>query len=142
MFLQKGKYQIYVYRVSHIEMYKVNWLWQIQRLIFLISYLWLHVQEVITFGFYQPVKKKVTLAGLNSLWQRGYQISVKNRIFDDPFYRKGPLLVILVPGMIQPSGSVKNLMKWGCWGHRGHLGCRGCRGHWGCRGSKVWKITI
>ena len=96
----------------------------------------------MTFGFYQPVFKKVLLAGLNSLWQKGYQISVKKRIFDDPFYQKGPLFVILVPGMIQPSGSVKKLMKWGCWGHWGHWGCRGCRGHWGCRGSKVWKITI
>ena len=75
-----------LYRVSHIEVYKVNWLWQVHRLRFLISYHWLHVQEVITFGFYQPVFKTVTLAGLNSLRQKGYQISVKNWIFDDPFY--------------------------------------------------------
>ena len=68
-------------------------------------------------------------------------ISVKNWIFDDTFYKKGPVLVILVPGMIQPSGSVIFLMKWGCKGHWGHRGCWGCRGHWGCWGSKVWKIT-
>ena len=39
-----------------------------------------------------------------------------------PVWKKklSPVLVILVLGMIQPSGSVKNLMKWGCWGHRGH----------------------
>ena len=42
--------------------------------------------------------------------------------------------------MIQPSQSVRFLMKWGCKGHWGHGGCWGCRGHWGCRGSKVWKI--
>ena len=68
-------------------------------------------------------------------------ISVKNWIFDDLFPKKGPLLVILVPGMIQLSGSVIFLMKWGCKGHWGHGGCWGCRGHWGCRCSKVWKIT-
>ena len=68
-------------------------------------------------------------------------ISVKNWIFDDPFHKKGPVLVILVPGMIQPSQSVMFLMKWGCKGHWGHGGCWGCGGHWGCRGSKVWKIT-
>ena len=68
-------------------------------------------------------------------------ISVKNWIFDDPFHKKGPVMVILVPGMIQPSQSVMFLMKWGCKGHWGHGGCWGCRGHWGCRGSKVWKIT-
>ena len=68
-------------------------------------------------------------------------ISVKNWIFDDPFHKKGPVLVILVPGMIQPSQSVMFLMKWGCKGHWGHGGCWGCGGHWGCRGSKVWKIS-
>ena len=35
---------------------------------------------------------KVTLAGLNSLRQKEYQISVKNWIFDDPFHKKGPVL--------------------------------------------------
>ena len=68
-------------------------------------------------------------------------ISVKIWIFDDTFYKKGPVLVILVPGMIQPSGIVLFLMEWGCKGHWGHRGCWGCRGHWGCWGSKVWKIT-
>ena len=67
--------------------------------------------------------------------------SVKNLIFDDPFRKNGPVLVILVPMIIKPSGSVNLLMKWGCWGHWGHWGCWGSRGHWGCRGSKVWKIT-
>ena len=62
-------------------------------------------------------------------------ISVKFWIFDDSFLKKGPVLVILVPGMIQPSQSVMFQMKWGCKGHWGHGGC------WGCRGFKVWKIT-
>ena len=33
-------------------------------------------------------------------------ISVKIWIFDDTFYKKRPVLVILVPGMIQPPGLV------------------------------------
>ena len=67
-------------------------------------------QEVWTFEFHQPVFKKVTLADLNSLQQKEHQISVKNWIFDDPFHKKGPVLVILVPGMIQPLGSGSSLM--------------------------------
>ena len=47
-------------------------------------------------------------------------------------------MVILVPGMIRPSGSGSSLVKWGCWGHWGHWGYWG---HWGCRSSKAWKIT-
>jgi hypothetical protein len=43
--------------------------------------------------------------------QNGYQILVKNWIFDDPCHKKEPLLVIFVPGMIQPSRLVKILMK-------------------------------
>ena len=68
-------------------------------------------------------------------------ISVKNWIFDGPFPKKGPELVLLVTGMIQPSQSVIFFMKWGCEGHWGHGGCGGCGGHRGCRGSKVWKIS-
>jgi hypothetical protein len=52
------------------------------------------------------VFKKVAWAGLNSLRQKEYQILVKNWISDDPFHKKGQVLIILVPGMIQPSGSV------------------------------------
>ena len=77
----------------------------------------------------------MTWAGLNSLRQRRYQISVKNGIFWYPFHNKGPVLVIVVPGMILPSVSVIFLMKWGCMGHWGRGGC------WGCRVSKAWKIT-
>ena len=32
--------------------------------------------------------------------------SVKNWIFNDPFHKNGPVLVILVPRIIEPSGSV------------------------------------
>jgi hypothetical protein len=42
---------------------------------------------------------------------------VKNWIFDDPFHKKLPVLVILVPVMIRPSGSGSFL---------GKLGFRGC----------------
>ena len=73
--------------------------------------------------------------------QEEYQISVKNWIFDDPFHKKGLVLVIWVLGMIKSSGSVIFLMKWGCWGHWGHWGCWGRWGHWGCRSFKAWKTT-
>ena len=45
------------------------------------------------------------LARLNSLQQKVYRISLKICFFDDLFHKEGPVLVILVPGMIQPSGS-------------------------------------
>ena len=62
--------------------------------------------EIGNFWLPKPFfKTVVTLAGLNSLQQKGYQISVKNWIFYYPFHKKGPVLVVLVPGMIQPSGS-------------------------------------
>jgi hypothetical protein len=47
----------------------------------------------------------LTSRGLSSLRQEGCHISVKNWIFDDPFHKKLPILVILVPVMIKPSGS-------------------------------------
>ena len=40
-------------------------------------------------------------------------MSVKNWIFDDLFHKKGPILVILVPGMFKSSGSGSVLVKWG-----------------------------
>ena len=119
----------------------LKWLWGVEILRILMIYLWLHGHEGYPFVFHQPIFKKVALAGLNSLQHKGYQILVKHWIFEEPFHKKGQLLVILVPGMSQPSGSVIFLMKWGCWGHWGHWGCWGCWGRWGCRGSKAWKIT-
>ena len=80
--------------------------YRVERLRILMIYLWLHGHEGCPFVFHQPFFKKVASAGLNSLRQKGYQILVKNWTFDDPFYKKGPLLVTLGPGMIQPSGLV------------------------------------
>ena len=91
--------------------------------------------------FINQFSKKMTSAGLNSLWQKEYQISVKNWIFEDIFHKKELVLVIWVLAMIKPSGSVIFLMKWGCQSHWGHWGCWGHWGHWGCRGFKAWKIT-
>jgi hypothetical protein len=45
-------------------------------------------------GFINQFSKKMTSAGLNSLRQKEYLISVKNWIFDDPFHKKGLVLVI------------------------------------------------
>jgi hypothetical protein len=61
----------------------------------------------------------LTSRDLNSLLQKGCHILVKNWIFDDPFHKKLPVLVILVPVMIKPSGSGSFLEK---------LGSRGCGG--------------
>ena len=54
----------------------------------------------------------LTTWGLNGLCQKGCHILVKNWIFDDPFHNKLPVLVILVPGIIRPSGSGS---FWGNW---------------------------
>jgi hypothetical protein len=43
--------------------------------------------------------------------QEEYQISVKNWIFEDPFHKKGLVLVISVLGMIKSSGSVIFLLN-------------------------------
>jgi hypothetical protein len=57
--------------------------------------------------FHQPVSKRIASAGLNSLRQKEYHISVKIWIFDDPFPRKELVLVIWVLGMIKLLGSVE-----------------------------------
>ena len=74
-----------------------------------------------------------TVSNRKSQWKIGFLMnhSTKN----------GPVLVILVPGIIKPSGSVSFLMIWCCCGHWGHWGCWGLLGYWGCRGSKAWNIT-
>jgi hypothetical protein len=64
-----------------------------------------------------PIETFLTSCGLNGLRQKGCHILVKNWIFDDPFHKKLPALVILVPVMIRPSGSGSFFMK---------LGFRGC----------------
>jgi hypothetical protein len=47
----------------------------------------------------------VTSNVLNGLHQKGCHILVKNWIFDNLFHKKIPVLFILVPVMIRPSGS-------------------------------------
>ena len=59
----------------------------------------------------------LTSQGLNGLCLKGCHILVKNWIFDDPFHKKVPVLVNLVPLMIKSSGSGTFL---------GKLGFRGC----------------
>ena len=86
-------------------------------------------------------KKKHRLAS-TGVRQKRYQISVKIWVFDDLFHKKGLLLVILVPGMIQLSRSGSFFwVKEDFWGCGGQWGCRGRWGQWGYRGSKAWKIT-
>ena len=59
------------YRVSNIEVCKVNQLWGVEGSIFLLNYGAQWLQEVWTFVFHQPIFKKIALAGLNSLQQKG-----------------------------------------------------------------------
>ena len=111
---------ISTYRVSHFEMDFMNWLWRIKICNLDLVWGWFWNAEKGNFWVPQPFLKKITPTSLNSLRQKEYHISLKSLVFDDPFHKKGPVLVILVPGMIQSSGSGSFLMKWGfrgCWGH-------------------------
>ena len=61
----------------------------------------------------------LTSLGLNNLCQKECHILVKNWILGDPFHKKWPVLIILVPAMIRPSGSelfLRKLTFRGCWG--------------------------
>ena len=69
------------YRVSHSDMDFLKWLWGVERLRILVIYLWLHGHEGYPFMFHHPIFKKVASAGLNSLWQNGYQMLVKKLDF-------------------------------------------------------------
>jgi hypothetical protein len=60
-----------------------------------------------------PFETFLTSRGLKGLCQKGCRIFVKNWIFDDPFHITLPVMVILVPVMIRPSGSVSFLRKLG-----------------------------
>ena len=60
------------------------------------------VPEEWTFMPDPPFEIFLTMRGLNGLRQKGCHILVKNWIFDDPFHKKLPVLVILVPVMIRP----------------------------------------
>ena len=74
----------------------------------LMMYLWLHGHEGYPFVFHQPLFKKVASASLYSLQQKGYQMLLKNWIFDDPFHKKEPLLVT--------AQTKENYFIRGCWG--------------------------
>ena len=81
-----------------------------------IEILFEHSLRILSLEFFDIhiylVFKKVTSASLNSYRQKGYKISVKNWIFDDSCHKKGPVLVILVPGMIQLSGPGGQEVLW------------------------------
>jgi hypothetical protein len=49
-----------------------------------------------------PFETFLTSRGRNGLHQKGCHILVKNWIFDDPFHKKLPVMVILVPVMTKP----------------------------------------
>ena len=72
------------YRVSHIEVSQVNQLWGVEGSIILFILFIVASRDIKL--FLQPVFKKITSAGLNSLRQKECQILVKNWIFDDPFH--------------------------------------------------------
>ena len=93
LFIMWFFYSIYMLLISILQGVSLgNWIFKLalrdrRANIFLIyGALWL--QEVRIFVFHQPVFKKMTSAGLNSLRQEEYQILVKNWIFDDPFHKK------------------------------------------------------
>ena len=98
--MQAFDWKLDIYRVSHFEMDFMNWLWWIKICKLDLVWRWFWNAEIGNFWVPQLFSKKVTSVGLNSLQQKGYQISVKNWIFDDPFHEKGSVLVILVPGII------------------------------------------
>ena len=74
--------QYIFYRVSHFETSYSKWLWGVERLIIFLNDGIKWLQEDWAFEFYQPVLTKITWAGLNSLCQKRYQISVKNVVFN------------------------------------------------------------
>ena len=49
-----------LYRVSHIEMFLLNWLWQIEICKLDFAWRYLCIPEVMAFEFHPPVFKKVT----------------------------------------------------------------------------------
>ena len=79
----------------------------------------------------------LTSRALNSLCQKGCHILVKNWIFDDPFHKKLPVLIILVPVMIKSSGSGSFLGKLGQASEVAEAAEINEAG----KVSKAWKIT-
>ena len=126
--------------MSHFETSDSKWLWGIKVLIIFLNYGVWWLQEVWAFEFHQPVLKKVTWDGLNSLQQRGCKYQC-NLDFWWSNSLEGTNIGHLSTRDNQTIRISNYLTKWGYRGHWGHGGCWGCRGHWDHRGSKAWKIT-
>ena len=125
------------YRVSHIETYFLNWLWQIEICKLEFVWRWFWNPEVWIYEFHQPVCKKVISADLNSLWQKRYRYQWKFGFFMIHSTKKDQFWSFDCQGVSNHQDQYFFLMKWGCKGQWGHGGCWGCRGHWGHRGSKA-----
>ena len=78
-----------------------------------------------------PFETFLTSCSLSGLHQKGCHLLVKNWIFDNPFHKKLPVLVILVPAMIKTSGFGRLFGKLGFGGCWGRLGQWGWKGFWG-----------
>ena len=50
----------FTYRVFHIELFLLKWLWQIERWKLKFAWRYLYIPEVWKFEFHQPVSEKVT----------------------------------------------------------------------------------
>ena len=61
-----------LYRVFHIEMFLLKWLWQIEICKLDFAWRYLYIPEVWKFEFHQQVFKKGTRVGLNSLWELNF----------------------------------------------------------------------
>ena len=129
------------YRVSHIETNDSKWLWEVEGSIIFLNYGAQWLQEDCTFVFYQPVFKKMTLAGLNSLFRKSVRYQWKIGFFTIYSTNRDLYWSFGFWGWSNHQDQHFFLMKWGCWGHWGHWGCWGRWGHWGCRSFKAWKTT-
>ena len=77
-----------IYRVFHIEVFFLNWLWQIEICKLDFVWRWFWHPEIMQFEFQLPVFKEITHSGLNSLLQKKllkftmiFHDSTKNKYF-------------------------------------------------------------
>ena len=77
-----------LYRVFHIEVFFLNWLWQIEICKLDFVWRWFWHPEIMQFEFQLPVFKEITHSGLNSLLQKKllkftmiFHDSTKNKYF-------------------------------------------------------------
>ena len=82
-----------------------------------------------------PFETFLTSCVLNGLRQKRYHILVKNWIFDDPVHKKIPVMIILVPVMIRPSGN------WALEAVEASEVAEGAEVKEAGEVSKAWKIT-